>query len=242
MSFSSIGKDGGLCWLNAPGSWNVPTGPGVVVGENEGTGGEWRVEQDGSLVLMADAKKDIWRRTFYVPTFIKDDAPCLFSEVDAGSEVTLDVAFTLTPATQFDQAGIVIRIDSEHTVKAGIEFVDNQPLLSCVVTNEYSDWSTQVWPHWNGTSTSLRLRVHKVLQGSSLAFEATPYDPSSPNTAPTWTAFRIAHLGGSNDSGKWLMGVYSACPLAQKGCIARFHHVTLGPRQQMVHDNLLSVN
>jgi regulation of enolase protein 1 (concanavalin A-like superfamily) len=32
--------------------------------------------------------------------------------------------------------------------------VDDEPRMSCVVTNEYSDWSTQPW-----TSLSLRLRL-----------------------------------------------------------------------------------
>jgi len=56
--------------------------------------------------------------------------------------------------TQFDQAGICIRLDSEHWLKTGIEVVDEKPRLSCVVTNGYSDWSTQSWPE-----SRLRIRV-----------------------------------------------------------------------------------
>ncbi len=63
--FGSIGQEGKLQWTHAPGSWGV-VGAGVVVGETEGTGGDWYVDPaDDTLVVKADAKKDIWRRTYY---------------------------------------------------------------------------------------------------------------------------------------------------------------------------------
>ena len=69
----------------------------------------------------------------------------------------VETSFTLDPRRQFDQAGLVVRLDSEHWVKTGIEVVDGVPRLSCVVCNVYADWSTQVW-----AEPALRLRVHKV--------------------------------------------------------------------------------
>ena len=42
---------------------------------------------------------------------------------------------------RFDQAGLMLRIDHENYIKAGIEFVDGKFNLSTVVTHKTSDWS-----------------------------------------------------------------------------------------------------
>ena len=39
----------------------------------------------------------------------------------------------------------------------GLEYVDGECSMSCVVTNRWSDWSTQSW-----SSNKLALRVHKI--------------------------------------------------------------------------------
>lgn len=42
---------------------------------------------------------------------------------------------------RFDQSGLMLRIDHENYIKAGIEFVDGKYNLSVVVTHHTSDWS-----------------------------------------------------------------------------------------------------
>ena len=42
---------------------------------------------------------------------------------------------------RFDQAGLMIRLDNENYLKAGIEFVDGKYNISVVVTHHTSDWS-----------------------------------------------------------------------------------------------------
>ena len=62
----------------------------------------------------------------------------------------------------------MVLVAPDMWVKAGIEYVDGKPMLSCVVTNNgYSDWSTQHWMVWNKTeeTTDVRLRVSKLLPG-----------------------------------------------------------------------------
>ena len=42
---------------------------------------------------------------------------------------------------RFDQAGLMVRIDHENYIKAGIEYVGGKYNLSVVVTHTTSDWS-----------------------------------------------------------------------------------------------------
>jgi len=189
---------------------------------------EWSVKE-GELVIVADANRDFWQRTFYSPLLRKDDAPALLATVDG--EATLEVAFTLSPAAQFDQGGALVRIDAETHVKAGIEVVDSMPRLSVVVTNGYSDWSTAPLE-----STSLRVRVHKLHpgpdQGSAVVVEARSYE----NDDEPWRLVRVASLRGDSDH-QWSMGVFAASPVAQNGSSVTFHSIRLGPKLPTVHDS-----
>jgi len=47
----------------------------------------------------------------------------------------------------YDQAGIMVRIDAHHWVKAGIEFSDGRAMLASVLTNGQSDWATAPYEH-----------------------------------------------------------------------------------------------
>ncbi len=49
--------------------------------------------------------------------------------------------FVTPQSDRFDQAGLMLRIDHENYIKAGIEFVDGKFNLSTVVTHKTSDWS-----------------------------------------------------------------------------------------------------
>ena len=67
-------------------------------------------------------------------------------------EATITTSFTLKPKEQFDQAGIMVIVNENVWVKAGIEYTDGFPNLSCVVTNDgYSDWSTQRIPRYKSS-------------------------------------------------------------------------------------------
>lgn len=140
--------------------------------------------EDGQLELYPIPQRDNWSRTFYKPLLVKSNGQSLVTTVPLDAEATLTLAFTLIPASQFDQAGAMIVVDEFTWVKAGIEWCDGEPKLSCVVTNDgFSDWSTQLWPHFDpvARTVSARVRVHRVLpgtdQGPALVFEAAPMSP-----------------------------------------------------------------
>ena len=168
-----------LEWLNEPSSWGVKASC-----DDEGYGGSHAV-QPSKLVLTPPSKKDFWRRTFYQPTMIKGDASALLCRVPSDEEITLEVSFSFTPKEQFDQCGVLVYLDESHWLKAGIEFADGEPRMSCVVCNVFSDWSVMPWK-----GTAARLRIHKVNSGSSVLVECNTTDGAD----DAWQFVRICHL------------------------------------------------
>ena len=201
----------------------------------------WSLIDGGrGIRIQPTPQRDFWSRTFYKPLLIKHDGQVLVCPVP-DAEATLSVAFTLSPRAQFDQAGAMVMVDESTWVKAGIEFCDGIPRLSCVVTNDgFSDWSTQQWPHWDGSSTSLRLRLHREIpgpeQGDAVVVEAAPWHAEDAPTTPGDFAFvRIASF---RTRGKpWRMGVFCFAPIEQKGSEACFHYFNLGSKMKTTHDS-----
>ena len=220
----------------------------------------WKVD-GGQLTVVPAAGLDYWSRTFYGPDLlVKSDAPSLLTELVPGVEASLTTAFTLYPSAQFDQAGVMILVEDEDGdtyktsawVKAGIEFTDGHPNVSCVVTNNgFSDWSTQRI-ELDGSSVqggaaeleskkvSIRVRVTKHLpgeeQGPCVTMEVSEYHKGDMAESPgDWRQVRIASLRGKSTNSRWKMGVFSISPVAQNNSRVEFHHILLGPKIQPVH-------
>lgn len=238
-----------LQWYCAPDSWEVTDDT------REGRDGSWKVRQGGSqLRLYPPAKKDFWRKTYYVPILIKDDGSVAYTTLDAKQWYTLTTSFTLRAVRQFDQAGLYLRLDSEHWLKTGIEVVDHIPRLSAVVTNVYSDWSTQAWPDYttetrNGeTRTVVECQLKLHVRGSNFVVEAKEKQASS------WSFVRIAHLnkgivypndpivdgglfqGPSPPDGKVWAGVFAASPEDQRGSFVDFHDFSVVAGSSFEHN------
>ena len=97
---------------------------------------DWKISDD-SLEMTVTPKTDFWRISHY--GFTVDDAPFYFTEQGGELEAKLRIAGEYKK--RFDQAGMMIRIDHENYIKAGIEYVDGKYNLSVVVTHNTSDWS-----------------------------------------------------------------------------------------------------
>ncbi|CAM9243780.1 unnamed protein product [Chrysoparadoxa australica] len=188
---------------------------------------------------------DYWRKTFYSPVINKGNAPMLAA--NTASDCWVETSFTLTPAHQFDQAGLMLRLDYAHWVKAGIEYSDNLPRLSVVVTDEFSAWSAFEW-QWNTSrgqcaggkglrvvlcrvqaifarqkeavphSASLKLRLYRI--GDSLVVEVL--------NDKQWQYISIAHMSGLAGSHAD-MGIFAASPGKEGGGIASFDSFSLTP-------------
>ena len=67
-----------------------------------------------------------------------------------------EVTFSFTPHIQYDQAGVM---DDCNWLKAGIEFENDKPNMTCVVTDGESDWNYMEW----STAKDVRVRVNGTL-------------------------------------------------------------------------------
>ena len=106
----------GYIWLNEPASWS---------------------QSGRTLTMRAEAKTDFWRKTFF--GYITDNGHLLGRRVEGDFVATVNVSGKY--AAQYDQAGLMVRLDRTCWMKCGVEFVDNVPNISSVFTRDYSDWA-----------------------------------------------------------------------------------------------------
>lgn len=97
---------------------------------------QWEIKGD-LLSMNVTPQTDYWRISHY--GFTVDDAPFLYTT--RGGEFEVKVKISGDYKTRFDQSGLMLRIDHENYIKAGIEYVDGKYNLSTVVTHHTSDWS-----------------------------------------------------------------------------------------------------
>jgi len=105
-------------WLNAPKRWSV--------------------DSAGDLSLVTDKGSDFWRETHY--GFTRDSGH--FLGFPTGDAFTAQLRIRGQYEKLYDQAGIMVRVDERRWVKAGIELSDGRAMLSSVLTDGKSDWST----------------------------------------------------------------------------------------------------
>jgi uncharacterized protein len=123
--------EAGVEWINEPARWSAA---------------------DGVLTITADGGTDFWRTTHY--GFVRDNGHVYGDEVDGDFDLTLRVRGAY--ADQFDQAGAMVRVDEQHWLKTGIEYVDGSIRFSTVVTLVYSSWVVADLPA-GATELSLEL-------------------------------------------------------------------------------------
>lgn len=134
MSEANVEND--FRWLNPPAEWS---------------GGPDRLE------LRTDAGTDFWRETFY--GFVRDTGHAFVRPV--AGDFTASATVLGAYETLYDQAGLFLRADEKHWIKAGIEFTDNLMHFSVVATNGVSDWSVIPLPNARPTDpVFVRLSRH----------------------------------------------------------------------------------
>lgn len=99
------------------------------------------IDDDG-LHIVTDDATDFWRKTQY--GFTRDSGHFLGAPVTG--DFTAQVHVRGDFSELYDQAGLMVRVDEQQWIKAGIEFSDGQVLLSSVLTVGASDWAMGAAP------------------------------------------------------------------------------------------------
>jgi regulation of enolase protein 1 (concanavalin A-like superfamily) len=162
------------------------------------------------LEILTDEKTDFWQRTHY--SFQRDDGHCLFTRLAEDFSLSTHVEFR--PQTQYDQCGLMVRINRENWIKVSTEFEDQaHSRLGSVVTNlGYSDWATQ---DISSTHQEMWYRISRT--GSDFILENS-------SDGQIWLQMRVTHLHQA--SGALEIGVYACSPIG-KDFWCRFKYLAI---------------
>ena len=153
--------EGGV-WLNEPPSWRLEDGiPEVATGQDT----------------------DFWRVTHY--GFVRDNGHFYHHTLLEQDSFVAELRFSGEYQRLYDQAGLMLRLDDQNWIKAGIEYTDGKQHLSVVVTRERSDWSVLVLedaPEWVWLRLIRRdtaVHVHYSLDGQHYTMLRLAYLPDA---------------------------------------------------------------
>ncbi|MEV4973911.1 DUF1349 domain-containing protein [Streptomyces scopuliridis] len=126
----------GWTWLNRPAQWAA---------------------SDDALEITTEPDTDFWMTTHY--GFVRDTGHALLRPVPASFR--LRVTFSGDYREQYDQAGLLLRLDEKNWIKTGIEYVDGRQQLSAVVTREVSDWNVVPLAHLTDTPAPVTVELQR---------------------------------------------------------------------------------
>jgi regulation of enolase protein 1 (concanavalin A-like superfamily) len=178
MSYLSEGiLDGSLSWFNEP---------------------KFQTTSE-ALSVVTSPDTDFWQRTHY--GFRRDNGHCLLKEVDFDFLIQTNTRFE--PKSQYDQCGLIVRIDSENWIKSSTEFetIEHSRLGSVVTNLGYSDWAT-IDIHHKISEMSYRIQSKGGMKDFLLE-----YSPDG----KAWKQLRIAHLHTPFKMAK--IGIYACSPM-----------------------------
>jgi hypothetical protein len=162
--------------------------------------GQWlnpppSVEQDGDHLLVTAARgSDLWQRTSY--GFRRDSGHALL--VPVPRDCAVEVSFVADARGTFEQAGLLLRLDEQRWVKAGVEHSDGALQLSAVVTSTSSDWSTGPVPTWSGRQVTVRASIAADAVTVRARVDDEPY--------------RLVRLAPLPEHGQLVAGPYCCAP------------------------------
>ncbi len=111
----------------------------------------WSEERE-QVYMRVGGGTDFWCVTHY--GFIRDNGHFYYREQTG--DFVASVKVTGQYKALYDQAGLMLRLDEQTWIKAGIEYVDELQNVSAVVTRMNSDWSVSPQSH-NPESVYLRM-------------------------------------------------------------------------------------
>ncbi|GGD41054.1 DUF1349 domain-containing protein [Aureimonas glaciei] len=169
------------------------------------------------LDVVTDEGTDFWQRTHY--GFSRDSGH-FFGARTAG-DFTAELRIRANYEALYDQAGMMVRVDAETWVKAGIEHSDGRPMLGSVLTTGQSDWATGPY---EGDARDFRLRI--TVQAGVLRLQASA-------DGKVWPLVRLAPFPVAET---YLVGPMCCTP-ERAGLAVTFTDFSIGPpSQRALHD------
>lgn len=158
----------------------------------------WQIVGD-TIQVTCDRNTDFWRKTEY--GFISDNGHFYYETVtgDFCAEVNVKGEYK----EQYDQAGLMVRLNEAHWLKCGVEFIDGIQNFMTVVTQDYSDVS--IIP-LSPDSPLLKMRL--LRRGEVLEVS---YSLEKDN----YTAFRMTHFTSAMSADVGIM-----CASPTEGCFS----------------------
>jgi uncharacterized protein len=134
------------------------------------------------IAVRSRAKTDFWQKTF--DGYVADSGH--FFHLPASGNFTFTALINGKYATQYDQAGLMVRIDAENWMRCGTEFIDGKRYASVVFTRTYSDGSTlpdlsetePVW--WRVVRKNDSIETFCSLDGGKFMSVRMGYFPTQP--------------------------------------------------------------
>jgi uncharacterized protein len=197
--------------VTSPTESNLPWSGGSWLNPPAGT-----AVDGGDLLVTTREGSDFWRTTSY--GFVRDDGHALLVLFPPGT--AMEVGFVADFAEPYDQAGVFVRADAAHWIKAGVEVSDGQPQLGAVVTRDTSDWSLAPVPEWAGREVTVRASR----AGDAVTVRARCEDGP-------WRTIRLAWLDPAAEASA---GPFCCSP-EHAGLTVRFTRMATGPADVSLH-------
>ena len=176
---------------------------------------EWSIEND-LLSVTTGERTDFWCETHY--GFVRDNGHFFHTETEG--DFSAEVTFSAEYRHLYDQAGLMLRLDERHWVKAGVEYSDGERLLSTVVTRGHSDWSVT---SLDADTSEVTLRLTR--QGRALLVQVLQGDQSH--------LLRLADFPADNPVRVGVM----CCTPERSGLRASFRDFHVGPPRGELHSS-----
>ncbi|MDC2947928.1 DUF1349 domain-containing protein [Streptomyces heilongjiangensis] len=171
---------------------------------------------EGAMVVEARQGSDFWSQTHY--GFVRDSGHALLTRLTPG--LAVEVSFLVDFDELYDQAGVMLRVDPQHWIKAGVEMTDGVPHLGAVATFGRSDWSLAPVPDWQGSLVTVRMSW----TGSSVTIRAR-------REAEPWRVIRLVPFP---EVAAAAAGPYCCAP-ERGGLRTRFTGFSIGPADRDLH-------
>ncbi|MFC5748732.1 DUF1349 domain-containing protein [Actinomadura rugatobispora] len=174
------------------------------------------VRDGGDLLVTAERGSDFWQTTSY--GYDRDSGHALLASL--GPEAAVEASFAAAFTEQFDQAGLLVRLDERTWIKAGVEFADGVAQAGAVVTRDRSDWSTGPVPDWTGRTVTIRASR----SGNAVTVRGRAEDEP-------WRMLRVAPFPEGVPA---TAGIYCCAP-ERSGLTVRFTRLAFGPPDRSLH-------